>query len=137
MNKKQIVVTGLVLLIGVGVFVFIGNKRERKPTQTSSQKKLLVTASFYPIAYLAERVGGERVEVINLTPTGVEPHDFEPTTKDIATLQQSRLLLMNGGGVEAYENKLIQLLVESSVKVVAVGTPFADGEIIKEGVFSL
>ena len=36
-----------------------------------------VVAGFYPMAWVAERVGGERVSVTDLTPSGVEPHDLE------------------------------------------------------------
>lgn len=133
-NKKLLfwipIFIGMTMVGIILLFVF-GNKTT---PQTANKKKILVTASFYPIAYLAEQVGGERVEVINLTPPGVEPHDFEPTTKDIALLQKSKLLLMNGGGVEVYEEKIKQMLIGSHVKVVAVGAPFADGTIVQGGV---
>jgi zinc transport system substrate-binding protein len=46
-----------------------------------------VAASFYPIAFAAEQVGGERAEVTNLTPTGAEAHDLE-----LAADEQDRLL---------------------------------------------
>ena len=34
-------------------------------------------ASFYPIQYLTEKVGGDLVSVESLTPAGAEPHDLE------------------------------------------------------------
>lgn len=36
-----------------------------------------VLASFYPLQYVAEQVGGELVTVDNLTPPSAEPHDLE------------------------------------------------------------
>lgn len=41
--------------------------------------KLKVTASFYPMQFLTERIGGEHVAVTSLTKPGVEPHDLELT----------------------------------------------------------
>jgi zinc transport system substrate-binding protein len=42
-----------------------------------------VVGAFYPVAYVAQRVGGDRVSVTNLTPVGAEPHDLELTPKQI------------------------------------------------------
>jgi zinc transport system substrate-binding protein len=52
-----------------------------------------VVAAFYPLAFAAERIGGDRVDVTNLTPPGAEPHDFELTPKDVARLQQADVVL--------------------------------------------
>ncbi len=35
-----------------------------------------VVTSFYPLQYVVDRVGGDRVTVTNLTPPGAEPHDW-------------------------------------------------------------
>jgi zinc transport system substrate-binding protein len=56
-------------------------------TGSSARKgKVAVAASFYPAAYAAEQVGGNRVEVTNLTPAGAEAHDLELTTDDLDRL---------------------------------------------------
>jgi zinc transport system substrate-binding protein len=52
-----------------------------------------VVASFYPLAYAAERVGGNRVDVANLTPAGAEPHDLELTPKQVDQLLDADLVL--------------------------------------------
>ncbi len=43
----------------------------------SASSKLDVMASFYPLAYLTQEIGGDLVEVSSLTPDGAEPHDLE------------------------------------------------------------
>jgi zinc transport system substrate-binding protein len=55
--------------------------------------KQQVVASFYPLAYAAQRVGGNRVDVANLTPAGAEPHDLELTPKQIDQLLDADLVL--------------------------------------------
>ena len=119
-----------IILIGVGVF-FVLTKMSRPQNVTS--KKMTITASFYPLAFLAKRIGGEYVDVVNLTPAGAEPHDFEPTTKDMAAIEKSSLLIMNGMGVEVYEKKLTEQLAGSSVKIMLVGEEFATQNIVKDG----
>ncbi|MEZ5140825.1 MAG: metal ABC transporter substrate-binding protein [Acidimicrobiales bacterium] len=56
-----------------------------------------VVASFYPLQWVAERVGGDVVSVRNLTPTGAEPHDLELTPKDVAKIDDADLVVYLSG----------------------------------------
>ena len=51
---------------------------------SGSSSSLNVMASFYPLKYLTEEIGGDLVKVTSLTPDGAEPHDLElsPATID-------------------------------------------------------
>jgi zinc transport system substrate-binding protein len=60
--------------------------------------KLEVVASFYPLAEAATKVGGNLVNVRNLTPPGVEPHDLELTPSAIADIQEADVVLYLGEG---------------------------------------
>jgi zinc transport system substrate-binding protein len=60
--------------------------------------ELTVVAGFYPLAYAAERVGGSLVDVHNLTPPGVEPHDLELTPNEIAEIDEADVVLYMGRG---------------------------------------
>jgi zinc transport system substrate-binding protein len=55
--------------------------------------KFDVVASFYPMAFLAERIGGDHVHVTSLTEPGQEPHDLEVSAKQTAALQESDAVL--------------------------------------------
>lgn len=54
-----------------------------------SGDKTAVIGSFYPMAWLSEKVGGDRVSVTNLTKPGAEPHDLELTPKQIVEVGQA------------------------------------------------
>lgn len=54
---------------------------------------LTVMTSFYPLQYVAERVGGPTVTVSSLTRPGTEPHDLELTPRDVARLQDADLVV--------------------------------------------
>lgn len=57
-------------------------------------------ASFYPLAEAAERIGGDRFAVENLTPPGAEPHDLELTTGQLDTVIDADVVLYLGGGFQ-------------------------------------
>lgn len=59
--------------------------------------RLDVVASFYPLAEVAELVGGEHVRVRNLTSPGVEPHDLELTTDQLDLVLDAEVVLAMGG----------------------------------------
>ncbi|WP_328496466.1 zinc ABC transporter substrate-binding protein [Streptomyces sp. NBC_00414] len=58
-----------------------------------SSGKLDVVASFYPLQFLAEEIGGSHVSVSTLTEPGQEPHDLEISAKQTAQLQESDVAL--------------------------------------------
>jgi zinc transport system substrate-binding protein len=62
--------------------------------------KTRVDAAFYPLAWAAERVGGEDVEVRNLTNPGVEPHDVELSAKDVEDIRSADIVLYLGSGFQ-------------------------------------
>jgi len=67
---------------------------------SGSSEKKEVAASFYPLAFAAQELGGDDVEVVNLTPPGTEPHDLEPTPSDVRELKSADLVLLLGHGFQ-------------------------------------
>lgn len=59
-----------------------------------------VVASFYPVAWAAGEVGGDRVTVANLTPVGTEPHDLELTTDRVDEVLDADVVLVMGDGFQ-------------------------------------
>ncbi|WHM38838.1 metal ABC transporter substrate-binding protein [Streptomyces sp. BPTC-684] len=70
--------------------------------------KLDVVASFYPMQYLAERIGGDHVSVRNLTKPGVEPHDLELSPKQTASLGEAGLIVYLKGIQPAVDKAIAQ-----------------------------
>ena len=62
--------------------------------------KRTVAASFYPLAFLAKRLGGAKVDVENLTPPGAEPHDIELTPGDVGRIQRADVVLYLSHGFQ-------------------------------------
>lgn len=62
----------------------------------ASGKKLKVVTSFYPMYEFSKQVAGEYADVIGLIPAGVEPHDWEPSAKDMAEIKEADVFVYNG-----------------------------------------
>jgi zinc transport system substrate-binding protein len=59
-----------------------------------------VVAGFYPLAWAAAEIGGDEVDVTNLTPAGAEPHDLELSVRDVERLRGADLVLYLGEGFQ-------------------------------------
>ena len=59
--------------------------------------RLAVVASFYPLAFATEQIGGAHVAVTSLTKAGAEPHDVELTPRDVASVSKAKLVVYEKG----------------------------------------
>lgn len=117
MQKKYWIVIITTILVAALITIVTIVATEKKPAFTEPTK-IKIAATFYPLAYVAEQIGGNFVEVENITPPGSEPHDFEPTPKDITTIYKSDLFIINGQGVDAWAEKIIPQLIENNTAVI-------------------
>ncbi|MFD0311921.1 metal ABC transporter substrate-binding protein [Streptomyces sp. NPDC127119] len=77
--------------------------------------KLDVVASFYPLQFLAEEIGGSHVSVNTLTEPGQEPHDLEISAKQTAQLQESDVALYLKGLQPSVDEAISQSEVKAKV----------------------
>ncbi len=92
----------------------------------AAPQKIAVVASFYPMYEFARQVGADRVTVRNLTPAGAEPHDYELTPREIIAVNEARVLIYNGAGLEPWVQKLLPQIPARVVKVNATeGIPLS------------
>lgn len=96
-------------------------------------KKIHVVASFYPLYYFASQIAGDRIAIKNITPAGVEPHDYEPTAQDIVSIENSNLFILNGGGLESWGKKVQGNLTSDHTMVISVGQNLANKNFVVEG----
>jgi zinc transport system substrate-binding protein len=89
-----------------------------------------VAAAFYPLAYVAERVGGDRVDVSLLTQPGTEPHDLELTIQETAELAGADLVVYESGFQPAVDDGVEQNAAGEVLDAADVADlqPLADGD---------
>lgn len=86
--------------------------------QAAAQDKLVVYTTIYPLYDFTKKIGGDRVEVIQIMPVGVDPHHFEPSAKMLARLSQAPLIIYNGAGMEPWLEKAKATLEKNKVLLV-------------------
>ncbi len=130
MSRHNRVAIGILLIVIATVGVAWGIMR-RSPVVTSN--KLSISTSFYPLWFFASQIGGQYADVHNITPSGAEPHDYEPTSQDVVTIESGNLLILNGG-VEAWGDKLKASLKGTKTTVVVAGQGLLTHTLTENGV---
>ncbi len=109
MNKTLFffLLSSAVVIAVILVLIPRDNPRDNAQKRSDTPKIQIVT-TIYPLEFLAKSIGGDHVEVKNLTAQGGEPHDFEATPQDAITLQNADMIITLGYGIDAW----IRLLIE-------------------------
>lgn len=87
----------------------------------SDDGRVSVAAAFYPLAFVAERVGGDAVDVTNLTQPGAEPHDLELDPRSTATVEDADLVVLEHG---------MQPAVDDAADALAQGTVLDAADVV-------
>jgi zinc transport system substrate-binding protein len=72
-----------------------------------SPTKPLVVATIYPLWEFSRQVAGDRAEAVSLVPPGVEPHDWEPSPRDVSRVQRATVFVHTGTTLDAWAQKLL------------------------------
>ncbi len=64
--------------------------------------KVIAITTTYPLTFLTERIGGNRVTITQLIKPGVEAHDFEPAPSDVRAISNSNIFIFNHPAFESW-----------------------------------
>jgi len=78
-----------------------------------------VLASTTFLADITRNVAGNRTTVDSLLPAGTDPHSYQPTPQDIAKIERSKLLIVNGAKYERFLDALLKNVGGERTVVVA------------------
>ncbi len=76
------------------------------PTAIKTQGKLKVYTSFHAMWDFAQKIGGDKIDPVNLIPGGTEAHSWEPSAGMLVELENADVLLYNGLGMENWIEKI-------------------------------
>jgi zinc transport system substrate-binding protein len=103
------IVLGIAVAATIAVIVplaVIASTQSSTPAETADDSKVKVVASFFPLYDFARQVGGDRADVSVMVPAGIEPHDWEPTPRNIADAENADLIVYNGAGFESWVSRI-------------------------------
>src|SRR5699024_3962269 len=108
----------LVYLLGIVATVCIlascGNQQEA----ANKKEKLQVMTTFYPMYDFTKEVVGDEGEVELLIPAGTDSHDYEPSAKDMAKIQNADVFVYNNENMETWVPAIQNTLKEGNVLAV-------------------
>lgn len=104
----------LLIFIVLIAIVFAGCSNKGN-TINNQGDKVLAYASFYPLYFLSEEIGGDYVETKIVVPHGVDSHDYEPSMNQLKELSKAQIFIYNGANFESWVDKLIGSIVEEAV----------------------
>lgn len=122
MNVRRLIPTAAVAGAAVLGLTTLSACSSSDAADRGSGDKLNVVASFYPMQFLAEEIGGSHVSVTTLTKPGVEPHDLELTPRQIGGLGDADLILFLKGIQPAVDDAVAQSGVENTVDAAKLTT---------------
>ena len=103
-------IISLILIIPTLLLVGCTKNNLQGQNIKSKDKKIKIYTSIYPLYDFTNKIGGKKVDVVNLVPAGVEPHDWEMSTNDMINLEKSDMLIYNGAGIENWIDKVVNNL---------------------------
>ncbi|MEV1332476.1 metal ABC transporter substrate-binding protein [Micromonospora costi] len=79
-----------------------------------------VVAAFYPLQFVAERIGGDAVRVTNLVKPGAEPHDLELNPRQVGDVSEAELVVYLKGFQPAMDEAVAQNAADRAFDVATV-----------------
>ena len=99
------------------LFSFTGCRRREPQYQDGL---LHVTATIFPAFDFVRNVGGSKINVTMLIPPGLDIHFFEPSPRNIITIQNSDLFVFVGGDMDHWAERILQSINTENMKVLAM-----------------
>lgn len=115
MKKILLAVLSALLLTSCGGVVY------------KTETPVVVYSSFYAMDSFVKTIGGENIVHHSIVPLGSEPHDFEPSAKDMAKLSDADLFVYSGGGIDDWVKDVASELPENVSVVCASEQVETDG----------
>jgi zinc transport system substrate-binding protein len=78
-------------------------------TSAGAAPRMIAVASIFPVADVAQQIGGERWEVLTLLPAGASAHTYEPTPEQVRQFAQAGIFFRIGLGLEFWLEKLVRV----------------------------
>lgn len=74
---------------------------------TSPGGKVFVVTTIYPLFEFTQHVGGDHVYVKNIVPAGAEPHEYEPSPRDVTEILEADAVFFIGAGLDDWVGEAV------------------------------
>jgi zinc transport system substrate-binding protein len=106
------------------VILFItgcGSSPTHDITKDADGDRIKVYTTFYPLYDFTKKIAKDRADVSMLVPAGVEPHDYEPSSKQMSEIYSQQLFIYLGEAMEPWGAKIADQLAQKGIATVELG----------------
>jgi zinc transport system substrate-binding protein len=120
MKTLKILLIILMMASLLGLLPACSRNSQTVPSQ-DTQRILKVYTTFYPLYDFTKKIVADVVQVENLIPAGVEPHDYELSLKQMAEIHDADIFIFLGESMEPWAKKIAGDLEDKGVLVIEAG----------------
>jgi len=120
--KKSLLLFSILSLVLTGCSLFGTSDQNldvANSAENTAQAPIKVVASFYPLAFMAEQIGGDNATILNLAGS-VDVHAYEPSAQDMVNLNKADLVIFQGADLEPWTDGVIAELAPKGVATLEV-----------------
>ena len=108
----------IVTLLSLAVLGLVLTACSSNEGKNKANDKLQVVTTFYPMYDFTKNIVGDKADVSMLITGGTEPHDYEPSAKDIARIQDADVFVYNSNEMETWVESVLANIDKKKTKVI-------------------
>lgn len=113
LHMKKLLTSLIVVLAMLGIFITVNFQ-----WSITNEDKIKIVVTFYPLAYMTERIGGDRVYIKTLMPYNTEPHHWSPSPSELIEISKADIIIFNGAGLDDWLIKEALSTISISEKII-------------------
>lgn len=116
MNFKKIILIVILLILIIGILILMTYSNDNK----NSNEKLNIAVTNFATYDFVRQIAGNNVNLTFLLGPGIDSHSYEPTTKDLITIQEADMFIYIGGELERWVDKVLETSDLSNVECICL-----------------
>ena len=117
---KKLILTVASALLAACLLAACGAPAQAAAPSTQEDGRLSVVATIFPPYDFTRQIAGDAVDLTMLLPPGAESHSYEPTPKDIITIQNADVFIYAGGESDAWIEDILASMDTSDMAVLSM-----------------
>jgi|AntRauTorcE11897_2_1112592.scaffolds.fasta_scaffold21263_1 ABC-type Zn uptake system ZnuABC Zn-binding protein ZnuA len=98
--KKNLLVYFIIIAVLISVWFILERTKLFQDEQVNDSEKIKVATTIYPLSDIVEKIGGDRVRVVQILPSGASVHSYEPQVSDVRKISDSEAVFYIGHGLD-------------------------------------
>ena len=98
--KKNFLVYFVIIALVILTWFILERIQIFQDDQVDNKEKIKIATTIYPLNDIVKKIGQDRVEVVQILPTGASVHSYEPQVSDVKKISGSQVVFYIGHGLD-------------------------------------